>query len=74
MYGRIVQFSCWYFPHKVINSGSEFASGFACEIAHVHVGLKDLKESVPLSSYSYALLLNEDHHLDFGDFKLNALQ
>lgn len=74
MYTRVVQFSGRYFPHKVINTGSEFASGFACKIARVHVGVEDVKEAVLLSSYSRALLLNEDHHLDLGDFKVNALR
>lgn len=62
------------FPHQVINTKSEFANGFACKIAHAYIGLKDIKETVCLSSYSRALLQNEDYHLELGFSKLNELQ
>lgn len=54
------------FPHELINTEFEFASSFACKIAYVHIGLKDIKETALLSSYSQALLQNEDHCLDLG--------
>lgn len=62
------------FPHELINTESEFANGFAYKIAHVYIGLKDIKETILLSSYSRALLQNADHRLDLGFLKLNILQ
>lgn len=62
------------FPHELINTEFEFANGFACKIAHVYIGLKDIKETILLSGYSRALLQNEDHRLDLGFLKLNILQ
>lgn len=62
------------FPHELINTGFEFATGFACKIAHVYIGPKDIKGTTLSSSYSYTLLQNEDHHLDLGFLKLNILQ
>lgn len=62
------------FPHELINTEFEFANGFACKIAHVYIGLKDIKGTILLSGYSRALLQNEDHRLDLGFLKLNILQ
>lgn len=62
------------FPHELVNTEFKFANGFACKIAHVYIGLKDIKETILLSSYSQALLQNEDHHLDLGFLKLNIFQ
>lgn len=62
------------FPHELINTEFEFANGFACKIAHICIALKDIKETILLSSYSRALLQNEDHRLDLGFLKLNILQ
>lgn len=59
--------------HELINTEFEFANGFACKIAHVYIGLKNIKETILLSSYSHALLQNEVHHLDLGFLKLNIL-
>ena len=62
------------FPRELINTEFKFANGFACKIAHVYISLKDIKETILLSSYSHALLQNEDHHLDSAFLKLNILQ
>lgn len=50
------------FPHELINTEFESANAFACKIAHVYIGPKDIRETIPLSSYSRALMQNEDHH------------
>lgn len=62
------------FPHELINTEFKFATDFACKIAYVYIGLKDIKETILLSSYSYTLLQNEDHRLDLEFLKLNILQ
>lgn len=35
-----------------------------------YIGLKDIKETILLSSYSHAFLQNEDHCLDLGFLKI----
>lgn len=62
------------FPRELINTEFEFATGFACKIAYVYIGLKDIKKTILLSGYSYTLLQNEAHRLDVGFLKLNILQ
>lgn len=57
------------FPYELINTEFEFATGFACKIAHVYKCLKDMKETILLSSYSCTLLQDEDHRFDLGFLK-----